>query len=397
MRNVLLEANKPQFTKMMTLAQQRDNYAPDGLRYRIELDGVMESEWTGLVDRFQDANIYQTWSYGAIRWGEKHLSHLILRRDDEVVAIAQLRIVHFSPFKSGVAYLRWGPLCHMRGREFEPEILRQMALALHNEYVLKRGLLLRVLPDAFAGSQRAELFQTVFSQLAAAPWKTGGAERTFLLDLTPSLEELRKNLDQKWRNQLNRAEKNGLSIKEGTEHEDFQVFAGIYRSMRSRKKFDTTVDVDEFACIQRRLPATQRMKIMICLQQGIPVAGIVCSAMGDSAIYLLGATGENGLNAKGTYLLQWTMIKWLKENGFHYYDLGGIDPEGNPGVYHFKRGLSGRDVFRIGQFNLCENFLSSVLMQAGDFVRRRRQMSFAGRPAQDLSGACGATHTGIPQ
>jgi lipid II:glycine glycyltransferase (peptidoglycan interpeptide bridge formation enzyme) len=272
-----------------------------------------------------------------------------------------------------------------------------MALALHNEYVLKRGLFLRVLPDAFAGSQRAELFQTVFSQLAAVPRKTGSAERTFLLDLTPSLEELRKNLDQKWRNQLNRAEKNGLSIEEGTEHEDFQVFAGIYRSMRSRKKFDTTVDVDEFACIQKRLPATQRMKIMNCLQQGIPVAGIVCSAMGDSAIYLLGATGENGLNAKGTYLLQWTMIKWLKENGFHYYDLGGIDPEGNPGVYHFKRGLSGRDVFRIGQFNLCKNFLSSVLMQAGDFVRRRRQMSFAGRPAQDLSGACGATHTGIPQ
>lgn len=397
MRNAIPEAESSQIAKTMTRVQQRSNNAPDGSHYRSEIDGVVESEWAGFVDRFQDANIYQTWSYGAIRWGEKHLSHLVLRRNDEVVAIAQLRIIRFSVFRSGVAYLRWGPLCHLRGREFEPEIFHRVAVALHEEYVRKRGLFLRVLPNAFVGSQRAELFQTTFSQRAAAPWETGGTERTFLLDLTPSLEELRKNLDQKWRNQLNRAEKNGLSIQEGTEAEDFQAFAGIYRSMRSRKKFDTTVDVDEFACIQKRLPGTQRMKIMNCMQQGTPVAGIVCSAMGDSAIYLLGATGENGLNAKGTYLLQWTMIKWLKENGFHYYDLGGIDPEGNPGVYHFKRGLSGQDVSRIGQLNLCENFVSSVLMQAGDFVRRRRQGSPAGRPAQDLSGACGAKPAGIPQ
>jgi len=397
MKNVLLETDKLRFTNIMVRTQQGVNCAPNGSRYRSEIDRVVESEWTGLVDRFQDANIYQTWSYGAIRWGEKHLSHLVLCRDDEPVAIAQLRIIRFPFFRSGVAYLRWGPLCNVRGREFEPEILHRMVLALHEEYVRKRGLFLRVLPDAFAGSQRAEFFQTVFSQLAKAPRKMGSVERTFLLDLTPSLDQLRKNLDQKWRNQLNRAEKNGLSIREGTEPEEFQAFSRIYHSMLSRKKFDTTVDIDEFACIQRRLPQTQRMKIMNCLQQGALVAGIVCSAMGDSAVYLLGATGQNGLNAKGTYLLQWTMIKWLKENGFHYYDLGGIDPEGNPGVYHFKRGLAGRDVSRIGPLSLCESFVSSALMQAGDFVRQRRHRSLASQPAQDLFGVSSTRHAEIPQ
>ena len=111
----------------MAHVQQRVNCAPDGSRYRSEIDRVVESEWTGLVGRFQDANIYQTWSYGAIRWGEKHLSHLVLSRDDEVVAIAQLRIIRFPFLRSGVAYLRWGPLCHLRSREFEPEILHRMA------------------------------------------------------------------------------------------------------------------------------------------------------------------------------------------------------------------------------------------------------------------------------
>ena len=101
----------------------------------------------------------------------------------------------------------------------------------------------------------------------------------------------------------------------------------LYHQMRKRKAFDTTVDVEEFGRIQEDLPESHRMRILICEQNGVPVAGVVASAMGDSAIYLLGATGDDGLNAKGTYLLQWTLIRWLKENGIRWYGtLGGIDP-----------------------------------------------------------------------
>ena len=77
--------------------------------------------------------------------------------------------------------------------------------------------------------------------------------------------------------------------------------------------------------------------------------------MGDSAIYLLGATSDDGLNAKGSYLLQWTLIQWLKENGVRWYDLGGIDPEGNPGVYYFKRGFSGADVCQLTPLVACKH------------------------------------------
>jgi lipid II:glycine glycyltransferase (peptidoglycan interpeptide bridge formation enzyme) len=86
--------------------------------------------------------------------------------------------------------------------------------------------------------------------------------------------------------------------------------------------------------------------------------------MGDSGIYLLGATSDDGLNARGAYLLQWTMIQWLKENGFKWYDLGGIDPQGNPGVYSFKKGLSGADMSHISAFALCNSVLSSAVVRA---------------------------------
>ena len=34
--------------------------------------------------------------------------------------------------------------------------------------------------------------------------------------------------------------------------------------------------------------------------------------------------------------------EWIKEKGLRYYDLNGINPETNPGTYHFKRGLAGK-------------------------------------------------------
>jgi lipid II:glycine glycyltransferase (peptidoglycan interpeptide bridge formation enzyme) len=181
---------------------------------------------------------------------------------------------------------------------------------------------------------------------------------------------LRKKLDPKWRNKLTQSEKKGLKIVAGSGTDEYRTFCRMYEQMWKRKTFETTVDVEEFGRIQEDLPESHRMRVLICEQAGIPVAGVVASAMGDSAIYLLGATSDDGLNAKGAYLLQWTLIQWLKENGIKWYDLGGIDPEGNPGVYSFKRGFSGNDVFQLPPLVACDSVISAAVVRASLAAKR---------------------------
>jgi lipid II:glycine glycyltransferase (peptidoglycan interpeptide bridge formation enzyme) len=331
---------------------------------QVEVDKTTPAEWSPMLDLFEDANIYQTWAYGAVRWGSKNLSHLVFKRDGEVVGIAQLRIVRPTSLKFGMAYLRWGPICHRRGTELETEVFLRMAEALHEEYVVRRGLLLQIIPNAFVGSVRAEMFQSAFSKFSEEPAGRSNVYRTFVLDLTPSLEQLRKKLDPKWRNKLSGAEKSGLTINAGSGSDQYRAFSEMYKQMRNRKAFETTIDIEEFRRIQIDLPENQRMRILICEQQGKPVAGVVVSAMGDSAIYLLGATSDDGLKAKGSYLLQWTVIQWLKEGGVRWYDLCGIDPEGNPGVYQFKKGFSGADIYQLTPLAACDNTFSSIAVKA---------------------------------
>lgn len=346
--------------------------------WQVEVDRATPAEWAQMLDLFNDANLYQTWSYGRVRWGDQNLSHLVLKRNGEVQAIAQLRIVRPTSLKFGMAYLRWGPMCERRGLPVDPDVAAQMAQALEDEYVDKRRLFVRILPNAFAESPRAALFQSAFSRFSLEPLDAENTYRTFVVDIAPSPADLRKKLDPKWRNKLSGAEKNNLNIIGGDGSGEFQRFCEIYKNMRNRKSFETTVDIDEFARIQEDLAPHHRMRVLICEDKGVPVAGLVTSAMGDSAIYLLGATSDQGLHSKGAYLLQWTMVQWLKENGIRWYDLGGIDPEGNPGVYTFKKGMSGADTYQLNPLVASKSTVSSAIAKAGMAVQRAIRGSSGG-------------------
>ena len=330
--------------------------------YSAEIDQVGEAEWSEIIQLFDDANIYQTWSYASIRWGENNLSHVILKKDGFIVGAAQLRIVRLPVLKRGIAYIRWGPLWRLCGKKTDLESLRQMTRALLEEYVLHRGLLVRVLPNEIEGDDN--VIRSIF-EMEGFRWRPD-SYRSFLLDLKPSLKILRKGLRPTWRTHLNRADKNGLKLIEGTEDKLYEEFSVLYNEMLTRKGFSPGVDINEFREIQKDLSYDLKMRIMICEFEEEPVSALVGSLIGNRGIYLLGATGDKGLKLKGSYLLQWRMIQWLKEHGARWYDLGGIDPDGNPGVYHFKAGLGGADVKHLGCFESCQSLVSSFLVKAGN-------------------------------
>lgn len=334
-------------------------------RYEIEIDKVQPCQWSEWLDRFDDANIYQTWAYGEVRWGRGSLSHLVVKCGGQAVAMAQLRIVRPGNLRLGIAYLRWGPLFEIKGAAIQQDTVKAVADALFEEYVHRRGLFLRILPNALQETPRAIAFASAFARFKNEPFSSGDSYRTFILDLTQPLAGLRKQFDGKWRNQLNRAEKNGLMIVEGGGESEFTTLIGLFNEMWARKQFAQSSDIKEFHRIQQVLPSAQKMRVFICEQEGVPVAALLGTGMGHSGIYLFGATSDKGMQAKGSYLLQWRMIQWLKETGVRYYNLGGINPETNPGVFHFKQGMSGLDSLYVEALIVCSNPFSSLFARMG--------------------------------
>jgi hypothetical protein len=312
--------------------------------FATSVDRITEAEWNLLLPQFADASLYQTWAYGAVSWGERNLSHLLLKKGSQVVGMAQFRIVRVPLLSSGIAYLRWGPLCRRRDAAPDSDLLPALLKAIADEYGRRRRLLVRILPNVFREDPAAAAFETACGEVGFQPGTSVAPYRTIRVDLTPAPEVIRKRLDQKWRNQLNAAERNGLTLHEGIGDDLFAEFTAIYRELLARKQFETTVDIDEFVCIQRALPEPLKMKVLLCEKDGKLLAGLVGAGVGDTGVYLLGATSSEGMKAKGSYLLQWRMMQWLRESGCRYYDLGGINPGRNPGVFHFKSGFGGAEV-----------------------------------------------------
>ena len=112
--------------------------------------------------------------------------------------------------------------------------------------------------------------------------------------------------------------------------------------------------------------------IFICESEGKPLAGGVFSVNGQTGVYLLGATNEEGMKCKASYLVQWSAIEFLKEHGFGTYDLGGCNPNWDKGRYHFKKGVCGKNPAlssRIGIMEACNNPLSLIAVKTGDNLR----------------------------
>jgi lipid II:glycine glycyltransferase (peptidoglycan interpeptide bridge formation enzyme) len=195
--------------------------------YNVEIDRVEKEEWSNLLLEFADATIYQTWSYGAVRWGNKNISHLVLKKNGAVVGLSQLIIKKMPVLGAGIAYVPWGPLWRKEASECNINNLKVLLRSLYKEYVVNRNLLLRIAPNIIenGSSEICSIFEELGfkKNISVAPY------RTLLVDLSPSLLEIRKKLDQKWRNQLNRSEKNGLNIIEGAGDELYNIFLKLQK------------------------------------------------------------------------------------------------------------------------------------------------------------------------
>lgn len=336
------------------------------------MDQVDARQWSGILGGFADASIYQTWPYPAGRDGTSPVSHLLLKRNASVAGAAAVRLAGWPRLNLGMAYVFWGPLWKQHGGTGDLEALRHGLRALRDEYARRRGLIVRVVPQIY--EEDPAPFRKVFEEEGYVPQRRARTRRTILVDLRRTLDELYEGLHAKWRYSLKKARKENLSIIEGEGDELFELFARIYDEMVERKHFDETADVERYRRLQKELAPREKMRVFLCKAEEKVCAGGVISAVGDTAIYLLGATTEIGMKTSASYLVHWRMLEWVRQRECMQYDLNGINPENNHGVYLFKSRLAGdhgQDVRGLGEYDAYPGAALKWLAAMGDWARTR--------------------------
>jgi lipid II:glycine glycyltransferase (peptidoglycan interpeptide bridge formation enzyme) len=303
-----------------------------------------------------------------------------------------LRIVKGRVLNPGFAYARWGPLWKRDGIDLQErrQNLCAMVQALAEEYSGKRNLILKVLPHVHEDDESKAEVKQAFKEQGFVKDRTF-EDRTILIDLSRDLDILRANLQQGWRRNLKKAEKNHIEVTEGTQGEHLAVFRNLYGKMLRRKNYIPSVDLEQYIEMQKTLK--RKMLTFIAHHDASPCSGAIVSFLGNTAIYLFGATDDRAIQLNASYLVHWKIMERLKEMGASWYDLNGANPERNPDMYRFKDGLGGkerREVSFIGRFDKYRKTIANRLLVKAFEMRKRLH----GAPGDGNPGGAGLQRTG---
>ncbi|MDZ7833630.1 MAG: GNAT family N-acetyltransferase [Desulfobacterales bacterium] len=338
-------------------------------KFCCEVDEVDKEEWGAILKIFKDANFYQTWEHGEMTWGVKNMSHLVLKKNGSIVAAAQLWKVELPVIKAGFAHVSWGPMWRLKGEAIDLQVIENMLRALFNEYVMRRGLLLKIRSYELESGKEADSIKALLDK-EKFNWNSNENQyRTILLNISISLEELKKNFRRKWRQALNRGGGKGVIIEEGANAQLFEHIEDVYEDMVERKAFTIYIaDIKKQMMIQNKLPDNMKMRVFLSRYDNEVVGALVVFGIGNTGMPIIAATGtkdiKNRLNS--SYVLYWHAIKWLKEQGYEYFDLRGYDPDVYPGPSYFKAGFGGNDVRFIGTYEACDKLSCKLIVRSGE-------------------------------
>lgn len=284
-------------------------------------------------------NWMQTWPYAYACHKRDHKNCQIVRiiENEKVIGI-----VLIEQIKLGFIHLvqiNRGPLW-LKGQNIENKVL-QFAELLNTTFPKRWFRRRRWLPELESTEKAKHQLQKIGFQL------TQHSFDTIVIDLLPSEENLRKNMQQKWRNCLSKAEKKNFSIEIQESIQNFQGFIQKYEEYKKIKNF--IGPSSEFLSVEVKSGLRTKSHLLVwAIADHQPIAGMLIALHGNSASYRVGWNTKSGRDMNAHYSMLWQLIRHLKNKGFRNFDLGGILPKEEPELTHFKRGLGGREVQSIG-------------------------------------------------
>lgn len=316
-------------------AQQIATETKNGLVSKL----VPPSEWDEIAVQFRDVLHEQTECFNAQRWAPEQLDRVAFYKNGQLVSAAMVLKMRFPVVGSGLAVVKWGPLWRPANRPHDINVLHDTISALKQIYAIAGGYFLSFFPRA--DPDVSDLETSAFVQNGFHPGEELASPDRYFVNMDLSLEELRGSLSQKWRYNLKKAERNGLTARFVSGQDGFETFMQLYNAMMDRKAFHDTSAINTLQALMTADEPALRPLILIVYQDETPIAGGVVDVSGERAIYLYGATNDRALPLKAGYVMHWEISKHLiADPNVRWYDLGGADKDCH--LHQFKRGFVGK-------------------------------------------------------
>jgi len=329
-----------------------------------------QGQWTEIVSSFSDLSLVQTWEYGEAKaqTGPWRVERAVFMNGDQLAGACQLMIRSIPYIGRGLVWINRGPLWQQQ-EELDVSILVSMLKELRRYLVDDRRMYLRIAPPVQQEKVRIELFAQHGYALVDGTESWASAR----LDLSLPIEKLRGNLEQKWRNCLNKAERLELMCEFGTNDHIYREVLDEYDEMLRERDLKVSAPPHLLNQLQSYLTEDRKLWGLIARQGGKRLGGVLIARYGNTCEYLAGALNEAGKKVNAGNLLLWRAISQMKDLGYKWFDLGGMHPVSTPkGIFHFKNGVGALPYELFGELESYHDGLLNRLIRWR--IRRERKL-----------------------
>jgi len=319
------------------------------------LDPSHRDDWNDFVAASAYPSVMQSWQWGQLKATTGWEPAVIVVGDDTIRAGA-LILRRTLPFLGrSLLYAPRGPVLDWSQPELLDELLGEVREHSRGAVALKI--------DPCVPADRTDVVELLrargFRFTGTDDPDLGGTQPRYVMktDLTPEPEALLASFHPKWRYNIRLAERKGVTVREGT-REDLPVFYELLLVTAERDGFRVRRR-EYFEHLYDLLVPAGMAKLFVAEYEGAMIAGAILFRMGDTAVYVYGASGNEQRNLMPNHLLQWTMMLWARRQGCQVYDFRGVarEVDGEPvghldGLNRFKRGFAAQYMEYIGEWDL---------------------------------------------
>lgn len=187
---------------------------------------------------------------------------------------------------------------------------------------------------------------------------------TVIVDLAPHLDTILASFNQKGRNALRRAEREGVTTYAVSVNETTMKTMYTLLTQTAAGRFDSSLrSYAYYKTFWQNYANSGHGSLFFAEYDGNIIAGAFCMYLGNKGLYKDGASLREKVVYGASHLLQWEIMKWMKAHGVTSYDLCGsphsseIDNPDNSfhGIGRFKTSFNRHVTDYVGCYDVVLN------------------------------------------
>jgi len=278
----------------------------------------------------------QSYAWGEVKSPSWRPMRVGVFKDETPVAAFLILTRRIPLFGKSFGYIPRATLCE--NSEAFKEVFEQLNAFCKNQG-LSHILLDPDLPFTDSEKQKAS-FEQILNEAGFMKQKRQiQPNRTVVLDLSKSEEELFSAMRSKHRQYIRKAKRDGVRIRLGKDR-DLEVFCEVIKSIIAVKGH-VMHDCGYYKKVWELFSKADRAVLFVAERDNAVLGSYMIILNDDNAYEMYGGCNEEGNRLRANYLMKWEAINYCKKLGKKYYDQWGAEPW-YPGLVQFKEGFGGK-------------------------------------------------------